>query len=203
MDQLDRQAYLEKELQFVSYRCQLAFSAAVAERLLPLAKTTLDAWRRVAWPVHRSALNEIWNFLDGRQLSFEEYKEIRQSCDDQLPNDEDPNWPGGYGGFEAGAAVTYALDVLIDSNSVDSARAGMQPLNVLREYLIDTMFPRAETHHDLDEDAIDNSTLFKREIEIQDRQLSMLKSADSDDRKFDEMVKRIRSESIEDYIILE
>ena len=203
MDQLSRRKYLQDRMPLVSTRCQLAFSAAIAERLLPAAKASLRSSRSSSWNIYRGALDNIWSFLEGREHSETNFEKLRQDCIDHLPHDEDQDWLGGYGGYEAAAAVTYALDVLISSNSEDAVRASNQPINAMREYLIDKMFPDARTHRDLDENLIFASAPISHEVELQDSQLSLLEANDPDDRKFYAAISKIRTDSVENPIELQ
>ena len=202
MKELERLDDLLVQLRAASPRTRLAFTASIAERLLPGAKRSLTKWRNDSWPTLRNALDLVWQYLEGNRLPQQRYIDLKEACYTRVPHDEDPNFDGGFGAQEASIAVVNALILLFDSEPKHAFSSSALARGAIRTFLIFTEFPEARTHREIDEDAIFHWDIMQAEIQLERRQLGRLRECETNEQDFAAVLAEIKDESAQKPIIL-
>ena len=202
MKELDRREDLLEQLTNASPRTRLAFAAAIAERLLPGAERPLTDWRRDAWPTLRGALDLVWAHLDGLELPMQRCVDLKETCYNQIPHDEDEDFGGEFGAQEAAIAVVYSLGLLINADPAHAVSAAIQSSSAIRNFLIFRKFPKPYSHRDTDEDAVFGSPNMQDEIQLQAGQLELLKKNEKNEHDFVDALARVKEESVQNPIKL-
>lgn len=193
-------------MQGVDEKTQLAFSAAISERLLQGARTGLRRWRKDAWTCFRQALDSVWEHLDRGSLDRNSATQIKEACVDYLPTNEIENdnfesnaCPGAH---EACAAVIYTFDLLINANPEDAVRVSSQAYNAIRAHVIRKSYADVRSGSYSMQEAIYESEPIQAEIRTEELQLARLAECAEDMQEFARAFHAVKKESLRNPIDL-
>lgn len=203
MKQVDRYTELQRHMKDVSPRVGQAFSAAIAERLLPSTENSMSKWRHGSWRIFRNALDNAWNYLEKGSVDKRHLEEIIGLARKKVPGAEDKSWDGAHGVFAACVTTILTLDAIISENTSNVADASNEAIEELRQFIVTTRYGHLEVEPYFDEDEIFETELIRNEVRSQDSQLEMLELADQSDAKFSEGVLHVKKFSEDNPIIFE
>jgi hypothetical protein len=137
---------LVQELQTLSWRNRIAFAASCCERLFPnyQAFVIMEKWGDSE--ILRQALDEIWAFLAGKELQEKQFLELKQNCEQIIPDTEDFNSIFTGAALNAAAAITYTLECCLNKEAEWAALAGRVAINTLDEYIATVNDPETGYH---------------------------------------------------------
>jgi uncharacterized protein len=177
---------LEKELEELSPFHRLAFAASICERMLPNYAAFSKATGMGNFAKLRSALDEIWEILQGKPINVEIIRQLLQDCQDATPDGDD----GEHYNYEADQTVVtmcYALEACLEPTPERVARVSQCVGDLLYD-LVDT---EKDTDPDWEEKSfneqmkdVESLPFAIREIAKQKEDLHQLKSAKTLDPGF-------------------
>lgn len=200
---VDKCHEIAMRLQKLDTRKRVLFAASVSERLLPSARESISSWRLQCWKLYRNTLDVIWEHLESSELVKRNWAESRESLSQCLPDEDDLDWDGSIGSFEAGLAVIHTIDLIIGRDGKGALRVGEQPLEAIDQYLRMRMFPSAQSGDRVDYKAIFSSKMMQDEIIAQENDLDRLFSDYLVDENFGACVAEFKERSIQSYLEFE
>lgn len=195
MRELERRDELGKRLGAAKQLTRIAFSAAIAERLLPFTESSLTRWRKSSWSTFRRALDTIWDYLHGDKLEIHKYEELRQECYELVPHSEDPEFKGGIGAQEAAAVVVHTLDTLLRCEPKDALSSSILACSAISTFLVFQQIPEVRSNLDVDEEAIFYSEMMQKEVHLENKQLALLMECEDNKEDFLSALMQVRAES--------
>lgn len=180
---------LESGIEALPNPHRIAFAASICERLLPnyAAFYRTENWGNLS--MLRTALDEVWQILQGKPVDAARIRQLRDDCEDVMPNLED--FPGSrYDGEaqEADIAIIYTLDAcLYPSKSciIKVVNCALRTLHLAlysEYYFSDNPLPD-DIFERLEKEMI-NHPWTLRELAKQREDLENLKNAKTLDREF-------------------
>lgn len=170
---------LEKELEGLPPLHRIAFAASCCERLLP----NYNAFsRRGNWgdpSMLRTALNEVWQILQGKLVDVIIIHQLIKSCEDAIPDSDDfisPNLIYDVEAQEAGIAVCVTLEACLSPTPQQIIRVASCVTNTIDAFVpvIDKSFDNSWSLKKQYE-TIANHPLAVREMAKQSEDLHRLK----------------------------
>lgn len=169
---------LTEQLSTLPVRHRLAFAASCCERLIPnhYAFSRMEEWGNSSQL--RQALDEVWEFLKGNELSEMLIGELMQRCEAQAPETEDFSSLFVSAAGDAAAAVVYTLECCLDGDANRAALVGRLAVDTIYQYLLRVNDPQVGIHgadYSFEEQML-NAPLMVAELEKQQQDLVTLKS---------------------------
>src|SRR5258708_22370452 len=150
-----------------------AFSAACAQRLAPAYNKYWKVSGSHADDKVTAALEALWDDLRGvKPLGDEELDSLSETVLQLVPDEDEASNAGTPYAEDAAAAVAFALRVRRTGAIQDAVWAARRVYEVLDNYVI-----RAAGEQDIDEEKALSHPLIQRELERQERDISLLQSA--------------------------
>lgn len=164
---------LEEELNELPPKHRLFFAVSVCERLIPryYAFATELEWGNP--DVYRLALDRIWDFLTGKELSDGEVQELIESCKVWIPNTRHYDPVLSSSALDAAICVMETLECCLDPSPERAARIGN-----LARYSISVSIQQQQFADDPDSataEKIIRNPLMVGELRKQNNDLRMLK----------------------------
>jgi uncharacterized protein YjaG (DUF416 family) len=173
---------LEGELSQLPLTHRLAFAASCCERLLPnySAFSRMENWGHPEGL--RSALDEVWKFLEGKKLTSEHIEEIKKKCEKATPDTEDFSSLYTSAALDAGVAILETLESCRDGCPQRIAEVASLARDTVDMYL--QARNRLEYSDAAFEEKIATDSLMMRELRKQREDLNELKQVRELDRHF-------------------
>jgi uncharacterized protein len=177
---------LEQKLEELSPLHRLAFAASICQRMLPNYAAFSKATGIGNFAKLRSALDEIWEILQGKPMNVEIIRQLLQDCQDAVPDRDD----GGqylYEAEETAIAILYTLEATLEPTPSRVAKVS--------EHVGDLLYNLVDTEKDTDPDweeksfdeqmkEVESLPFSVREIAKQNEDLQRLKSVKTLDPDF-------------------
>ncbi|MEH2258927.1 DUF416 family protein [Nostoc sp.] len=173
---------LEKELGGLPHLHRIAFAASCCERLLPNynAFSRLENWGDPS--VLRTALNEVWQILQGKPVDAALIRRLIEDCEDVIPDSDDftsPNLIYDVEAQEAGIAICNTLEACLNPTPQQIIRVANCVTNTIDAFVPhgDKSFNVSESKVGLKklEEAITSHPFAVREMAKQSEDLQRLK----------------------------
>ena len=127
---------LERELEMLPPLHRVAFAAARCERLFPHYDIFLREIREQGWDgdnLFRVALDEIWQFLAGKEIDVARFHQLRSDCDQSYPSDyENEETPEAQ---RAADAIINALELCFKPTPQQAISVAAEIHETLFEYI--------------------------------------------------------------------
>lgn len=187
---------LEKELEGLSPLHRIAFAASCCQRLLPNynAFSHQENWGNPS--VLRTALDEVWQILQGKPVDATLIRRLIEDCSDVIPDLDDftsPNLIYDVEAQEAAIAICNTLEACLDPTSQQIIKVARCITNTLDAFIPygDKSFNISESKVGLEklQEAIASHPLAGREMTKQNEDLHRLNQAKKLDRDFVEWLR--------------
>lgn len=179
---------LEKELEGLPPLHRIAFAASCCERLLPNynAFYRLENWGDPS--VLRTALNEVWQILQGKPVDAALIRRLIKDCEDVIPDSDDFGGLSDMEAQEAAIAICNTLEACLNPTPQQIIRVANCVTNTIDAFVPhgDKSFNVSESKVGLKklEEAIASHPLAVREMAKQSEDLRLLKQAEKLDPDF-------------------
>lgn len=126
---------IEEKIRSLSKQGQVAFGVSCCERLLPnyVAFTRESNWGNQQ-PLHH-ALNRLWEYVDGGELSSQEAEKLASACEAVAPHSDDFGTQLGSAAQDAAFAICSVLDFLKTSEGEKIAQASYYAMATVDMYV--------------------------------------------------------------------
>jgi len=180
---------LEKEIAELPPAHRIAFAASCCERMIPnySAFSRAEGWGDPA--MMRTALNEVWQILQGKLVDAERIHQLQEYCNGAVPEfDYLNNTIYAYGALQSAQSICHCLELCLNPTSPIVNKIVECVVNIVTEYIrilkedADSNWLN-KTYAEQNED-IDNHPFTIREIAKQREDLQRLKEIATLDREF-------------------
>ena len=188
---------MEKELEELPPSHRVVFAASCCERLLP----NYSAFgREEGWgdfTILRTALDEVWQILQGKPLNVTEISQLIENCVDAVPDADDVSSSYIAEAQEAASAIGVTIQLCLDPTPQDAiavVRAVKETLFGFVDWIEESKDPTGwgeKPYAELTKE-IDNHPFSVREMAKQREDLQRLKEVETLDREF---LERLRTSS--------
>lgn len=166
---------LTQKLATLGLRHKVAFAGACCERMLPSYKAFANEAGWGDFTRLRSAVDRVWELVDGVALEFEELTELISSCRLVVPDLDEITVPLATWGQDAASTVIHTLFCARDVSDEQAALAATMCHQAVDAFV--------QIHENLDpndpllEQRINEHPLMKRELNAQADVLSLLRTS--------------------------
>jgi uncharacterized protein YjaG (DUF416 family) len=180
---------LEKEIAELPPTHRIAFAASCCERMIPnySAFSRAEGWGDPA--MLRTALDEVWEILQGKLVDTERIHQLQQYCEGAVPDfDYLNNGVYAYEALQSAKSISHCLELCLNPTSHIVNKIAERVVNIVTEYIrilkedADSSWLN-KTYAEQNED-IDNHPFTIREIAKQREDLQRLKEIKTLDREF-------------------
>ncbi|MBE9122190.1 DUF416 family protein [Tychonema sp. LEGE 07199] len=181
---------LQKELEELPPFHRIAFAASCCERLLPnySAFAREEGWGD--FTILRTALDEVWQILQGKPLNVTEISQLIKNCIDAVPDADDVSQSSYCPEAQhAASAIGITLELCLEPTPQDAiavARAVKETLFEFLDRIEESKDPKGwqeKPYAELTKE-IDNHPFSVREMAKQREDLQRLKEVETLDREF-------------------
>lgn len=168
---------MSKSLSFdeLSQWQQIAYSAALLERMLPNYKLFSEATEFGQFSVLRNQLDTVWQWLDKNNRCKINYEAQLTKLEPQIPEPESFDFFGVYPALDACMAMVSLFQIMQDKTSDGCLNVSKLSENSVVKYV--ELVLSQETNEAISDDDIDSHPLMQWELETQKELFSYIRIA--------------------------